>query len=168
MCKRRVVRRTVERYFVVQDDMQWHRFQERRMASLEGEGLQEAAFLDLRQNLRRDAAADVDAAGGKEFQCDVARLRTVERHKGVEHLHADGVRALQPGARDRRSRRRVRFHLFGQPGWLRLSRSRAEEFIQRAEAGSGKYPFVAHALMLREKESEQIHLQLVTGSEIRM
>ena len=84
---------------VVEDDPDRDAREQRPEPPLGREGGEEAVAKE-REDLRRDAAADVDAAGGEGLQREVPRLAAVERDEAVHRPLADGVGLVERGAAD--------------------------------------------------------------------
>src|SRR6185295_11967830 len=64
-----------QRRLRVEDHPQRHGFEQRLHAALADEGAQERPVDELGGDLRRDAAADIDAAGGHELESGIAGFR---------------------------------------------------------------------------------------------
>ena len=74
--------------FVVQHHAHGNLFEQSTQASFIAEGLEKARFFELGQNLRRDAAADIDSAGGQILERQISRRCTIDFDKQIYRLHA--------------------------------------------------------------------------------
>ena len=81
----------------VQNHLHRHRFEHRLERRLVAEGTHEGAGGQRRQDLRRDAAADVDAAGRDRSQREVAGFGAVGFDEHVQRFHAGGAAAVDRG-----------------------------------------------------------------------
>ena len=74
--------------------------EQRSEPALGREGLHERRALSLLDDPRRDAPAQVHAAGGHQLEGEVGRLAAVRRDEEVEGLRAELALAVEGGARD--------------------------------------------------------------------
>ena len=107
------------------------------------EAAHEGAVGELGQNLGRDAAADVDAAGGEEFEREVGGLGAVISGEEIEGLFAERGFFGERGAGDDSGRREFATRkFFGEPRGFFTASGVAEKFIniELAVAGEDMFP----------------------------
>ena len=127
--------------------------------------MEERVLPQLGQDVRRDSAADVDAAGGKEPQGEIARLGPVDRDHQIERLCADRVAAGQPRARDRGGGVAAADRA-GEPGGLRRAAARSQKAVEGEQADAGADRFVADVAVRAGEEGVELDLQAGARAEV--
>src|SRR5205823_14177558 len=112
---------------------------------------------EQRYDARRDAAADVDAAGRDHLEREIARLRAKDRSKSFDRRSAK--RIAQFGAEralDDARRAIVHGKLRGCVGGLRRASAVAEKVVKIRYAEARAHHLAAHVLETRLQIAQQI------------
>ena len=159
----RIHRRTDESRLRVQDHRHRHLFEQRPHRAFVVEGLDERPVLKRRQEPRRDAAADEDAAGGHRGEREVAGRRPIGRKKERERLDALVARGREREGRDLGGAGR---DVAGRIGGA--AAAEMGEVRQVQQAASRQHVFEFGAAVEAAQVADEIDFALGAGGEVGM
>jgi len=156
-----------ERGFVVHDDPHRHRREEVFHSARADEGFHELPVGEFGNDFGGDAAANVNAAGGENFQGEVRRFGAVIFNEQFQRLDAEIGFVVERGAGDDFG------GLFaaqfgGEPPGLRAAFGVAQEFVDMELAGTGEDGFPIHLAETFAQVDQEFDVQIRPRGEIRV
>ncbi len=154
----------------IEDDMHRYRGHQIGETPFALKGLLKASILQSRQDARRDAAAQVDAAGGHHLEGQVPRLRPQDGDEGVERGDAEFARpfSIQRGVDDDRGGIVGRSQLLGQPARFLGVAAVLEIGVDVGQPPTRADPLVADVLEALQEIVQQFKFKVISRRKIGM
>src|ERR1700674_727825 len=126
------------------------------------EGVKKGAVLHFLEDFDGDAARDVDTAERQNFQCKIARFRTVDGRPEIQGVGTNAAGFVQPAPGNFRSG--VGIGIFERS----VRNFRCEKFMKGAEAPARENEFPTDLRVAAAHEAQQFDLLLRVGSKVGM